>query len=645
MARVHPLRLTLHRRIVLEAGALGLALGLLVVLPWTTGGYLLLLDWVSGPNSAISPGLYGLSDNALDAMPWRLGIEAMRSVVGPQATAWLIVLLPFPIAAAGAAHLVRLGRLSSYAAAVVAVCSPIIVDRIMAGHVAYLLGISLLPWLLSSALNARTQQRWFSARTAGWYALSIAISPHMAWIGGMVLLLVTLLPSMTRRDVVRLLLTGLAAAGTYAYAAGVVLTGVPTLRIGDADLTAFATAPGPGGILPTVLTLHGYWRDWDNQVRNVLGAGFWALVIAMAVVLVIGLSAALRTGNRRGRLAVAFIVIGAILASGTQGPFGWLYGWAFAHVPLFETMREPAKWLALVQLGYVIGIAFGVQALQRSARLAERARRPVAVVAMLLPLAMLPALAWGLGGRVSTSGYPAGWTAAAARLDPAPARMLFLPWHGYQPFSFTGDRTVATPAGAYFPGSVLSSSAVEVGALRTDSTSQQQAAMDELVAAGGGADFAGSLTRLGVTHVGLSRGTEDDRYAWVADQPGLTLVQDDVDFALYRVDAAVPGLDRLRPAGPVQFTVLAGAPGTVILPVEFSTGWELDGRPGTRTPEGTIAFDAGPDRAQIVYRPWAWIKVGIIVSLLALLTIVIAGLVEHRIDLSRLRRTRDATDA
>ena len=113
---------------------------------------------------------------------------------------------------------------------------------------------------------------------------------------------------------------------------------------------------------------------------------------------------------------------------------------------------------------------------------------------MLLPLAVLPALAWGLGRtRRRRSDYPASWAAAAERVDPAPARMLFLPWHGYQPFTFTQDRTVATPAGAFFPGPVLSSSAVEVGPLRSDSTSQQQAAMDDLVAAGGGTDFAASL--------------------------------------------------------------------------------------------------------------------------------------------------------
>ncbi len=641
MASVTASRPVPHARVVAESGLLGLAVGLLVVLPWIAGGYLLLLDWVSGPESAISPGLYGLSSNSLDAMPWRLGVEATRLAVGPVATAWLIVLLPFPIAAAGAAHLVRMGRLPSYAAASLAVCSPLIVDRLMAGHVAFLLGISLLPWLLSSALNARTQQRWFSARTAGWYALAISISPHMAWLGGTVLLLVTLLPRMSLRDAVRLVLTGLAAAGTYAFAAAVVLTGAPTLTIGDADLEAFATRPGPGGVLPTVLTLHGYWRDWDNQVRNVLGPAFWVVVAALAIVIVIGLLAMLRLGNRRGRLAVAFVAIGAVLAAGAQGPFAWAYEWAFDNLPLFTTMREPAKWLALVQLGYVIGIAAGVQEIQRTGRLAAWLRRPAAIVATLLPLTMLPALAWGLGGHVETSQYPEGWRAGAARVDPAPARMLFLPWHGYQPFPFTDERTVATPAAAYFPTSVLSSSAVEVGPLRTDSSSQQQAFVDELVAAGGGPDFAGSMSRLGVTYVGLSRGVEDDRYTWLDRQPGLTAVIDDPEFTLYRVEIPVPGLERLRSDGPAQFTVASGEPGTIILPVEYSTGWELDGSPGAATPEGTIAFTVGPERAQITYRPWALIRIGIIVSLMTLLAIFVAGLVEHRADLRLRRRSPD----
>ena len=634
MEPVTSARLSPHARIVIESGLIGLVIGGLVVAPWVVnGGYVLLLDWVSGPSSTISPGLYGLSENALDAMPWRLGIEGMRQVFGPATTAWLVVLIPFPIAAAGAAHLVRMGRLPSYAAALVATCNPAIVDRVTAGHVAYLLGLSLMPWLLSSALNARTQQRWFSARTAGWYAASIAVSPHQAWLGGMVLLIVTLLPRVRARDIVRLLLTGLAAAGIYAYAAVVVLTGVPTLSIGDADLAAFATKAGPGGLLPTVLSLHGYWRDWDGQVRNVLGPVTVLVVVAAGAVILAGLAALIRTGNRRGPLAIAFIAVGAVLACGTQGPFGWLYQWAFETVPLFATMREPAKWLGLVQLGYVIAMAAGVQAILDRPRPATRVRYGLAIAACCLPLAAMPALGWGLGGRIASSDYPEGWYAAAAALDPAPARTLFLPWHGYQPFDFTDQRAIATPAAAFFPGPVLSSNAVEVGPLRSDSTSPQQAAMDELVASGGGPDFAGALARLGVTSVAVARGQEDERYTWVSQQPGLALVLDTPSLSLYRVNAPVPGGERLEFAGPAQFTVAPGAPGTVIVPVDFSPGWQLDGRPGTQTPEGTIAFEVGPEQAQILYAPWSKIRIGIVISLLALLAILVAGLIEHRADL------------
>ena len=104
-------------RVLAESGLLGLALGLVVVAPWMGSGYLLLLDWVSGPEQALTPGVYGLSGSALDAMPFRLATQALRGLVGPAVTAWLLILAFFPLAAAGAAAAAGGGRWRAWPAA------------------------------------------------------------------------------------------------------------------------------------------------------------------------------------------------------------------------------------------------------------------------------------------------------------------------------------------------------------------------------------------------------------------------------------------------------------------------------------------------------------------------------------------------
>lgn len=627
-------------RLPLEAGALGLLVGLAVVAPWIAGSargeFLLLTDWVSGPTSTISAGMYGLADEALDAMPWRIAIQVLRDTVGPEHAAWLLVLLPFPVAAAGAAHLVRGGRLSAYSAALVVCCSPLVVDRIAVGHVPFLVGIATLPWLVASARHARSQNRWFSARTTGWLALSVSISPHMAWVGGMALLLVAVVPKPTWRDLARLTLVVLAAAGVYAYAIAVLLAGVPSMSVGRADLAAFATrSDAAGGLLVSALTLRGFWRDSADRVATDLGP--WAAPFALLIlaVVVLGIVTLVRSRTTRGPLAVAFIIVGALLSMGADGPIGPVYQLAFEHVPLFEAMREPQKWSALTQLGIAIAMAGAVQGLvERTTR--PRLSRAGAIAVTALPLALLPSLAWGVGGTITTSAYPEGWRAADATLSNE--LTLVLPWHGYQPYSFTGGRSVATPGAAFLSPPVLTSAAVEVGPLRTNSTSERQRFLDGLIAEGGGASFADDLALLGVRQVAVARNAApDEDYSWLDGQAGLRKVLSTPTMDVYRVLSPTPGGERVRAAGPVAFQIAAGTPGTVVIPVECSEGWRLDGQPGTCTRAGTLAFEVGSGAARVDYAPWALIKPGLLVSLAMLALLVGAGLVEHAADLRRRR--------
>ena len=659
----------MRTRVTLEAAVGGLIVGLAVVVPWMRGGYLLLLDWVSGPNQTLTPGIYGLSGSALDAMPFRIATQVLREVFGSSATAWLIILIFFPLAAAGASVAAGGNRWRRLSAALFMVCNPVVVDRVRVGHVAFLLGMALLPWLYAALLEARRQRKWFAVRPALWFALAISVSPHAAWLGIVVVLAVAVLPRPSWRDLVRSAQVTLSAGLVYSYALVLWLTNTPALRVTDADLEAYATRAGPGGLLPTVATLHGFWRTADvDTVRDWLGPGFGMLVTVMlAVAVVVGYTVLWKAEFDRATPLIAVTVVGLLLAAGVSGPAGGVYRFAFDNLPLFEAMREQQKWIALVLLGYAV--AFGVSVEWFAARVSDRSVL-FALPLALAPVVIAPTLVWGLGGSISTSRYPEGWSQANARMGSGDGLALFLPWHAYQPFGFSDDRTIATPANAFFDRTALTSDAVELPGLRTDSTSLRTAYVDRLVADGGGDAFGRLVAPLGVEYVVLAKTSELPDYGWVRRQPDLALVLDTATMAVYRVEARGTGrvvarrsatyeqtlqwaaagelgTEAITPTGGVdggrsqaagslrklsatQWQVEAGSSGWVVIPEEYSDGWQVDGVAGIPTLAGTIAFDAPGDALTVSYAPWRWLLPATFASTAVLFALIVGGLIEHR---------------
>ncbi|MGV1003896.1 MAG: hypothetical protein ACOYEV_03815 [Candidatus Nanopelagicales bacterium] len=697
-------------RLRLEAGLLGLLLGLAVVWPWTRGGYLLLLDWVSGPNQNLTGGVYGLSSSALDAMPFRVGTALLRGWLGADVTAWLIVLAFFPIAASGIAAAAGGPRLRAYPAVALFCLNPFVLDRLRAGHVTVLLGVAALPWLFTLARDAKAANRLLAVRPALTFALAVSVSAHAAWLGGAVLAAVALLPSPTRRDLARTLFIVAGGAAVYAYAIVLFAVGTQTLAVTSADLSAFGTQSLPGGLLVTALSLRGFWRNTADAPLDLLGPVLGgALLAAMLVMVGAGLARLWRREPRTGMPLTALTVGGLLAGTGMSGPIAPLYQWAFDHLPLFEAMREQAKWFALTLLGYSVGFGVGVQwlgelALARAPAASPRPegtatfqftpRLGVLLASLIgaLPLMLLPVYVNGLGGSIRTSAYPAGWWAADQKMGAGDGVVMLLPWHAYQPFAFTDGRTIATPAGAFFRRPVLISDAVELPALRTDSSSRRTAYVDRIMAAGGSTGFGSLVAPLGVEYVVLSRQTAPrtaastpDEYSWLPRSRDLTPVLDHPDIQVYRVKvggvgrvrtarvASVPAAIKLADQGalgseavlaaaapeamggrsadsgglervaPTAWAVAAGRPGWVVIPEEYSPGWKTaSGTAGVATAAGTIALHLDAAATTVTYAPWRVIRVGLITSGLSLLALLVTGICEH---LTRLRRRWRARSA
>ncbi|MEV4279449.1 hypothetical protein [Actinoplanes xinjiangensis] len=656
-----------------ESVLLGLVAGVLVVAPWTRSGHLLLLDWVSGPHQALTPGLYGLDPAALDALPYRLATHGIRTLFGAGATSWLMVLAYFPIVAGGVSALAGGSRWRRHPAALFACLNPFVVERIQAGHVPFLLAVALLGPMAASALHARRRGRWFAARPAGWYALAISVGAHAAWLGAAVLVAIALLPRPRWPDVVRTAVVIVSAGCVYAYAAVVVANAILTVRVGDLDLEVYATYPGSAGLAATVATLRGFWRGAaDSSPEAALGLAPGVVLVVAAVV---GLARLCRSEPVTGVPMVAVTVTGLLLGAGIDGPLGTVYRIAFDALPLFEAMREQQKWVALAMIGYAVGIGATVEAVMSRLRPSRSLLRQAVAVASAPALIGMYAtvgasLVWGLGGSVRVSHYPPAWYAADRLMGAGDESVLFLPWHQYQPFTFTSARTVATPAGAFFRRPVLSSDATELGPVRSNSASRRMAYLDEVIARGGGGGFGRLIAPLGVRYVVLARDRESDTYAWLGRQRDLAPVLRTAELDVYRVtvdgtgrvvsardgdladalgwaggghlgteavlsgagDGVVPSAASggARRDGSTRWHVAEGAPGWVVLPEEWSANWTAGDQVTRPTVAGTVAVRAGSGAFTVRYTPWKWLRLGLAVSLFSLTALLVAGVLEHR---------------
>jgi hypothetical protein len=78
---------------------------------------------------------------------------------------------------------------------------------------------------------------------------------------------------------------------------------------------------------------------------------------------------------------------------------------------------------------------------------ADTAGTVLGVLALLVPVLLLPGLAWGAAGRLRPAWYPATWLSAAQTLDasPAPGSVLLLPWATYRTPPWNHGEVVLDP--------------------------------------------------------------------------------------------------------------------------------------------------------------------------------------------------------
>ena len=455
-------------------------LATLIVGPMMRGGWVLLLDWVTGPEVTYADRIG--AGSSLPAGPVFFGGAAVLQWLFGAAVGWLLPWCTLVLAGVGAARLAGVGAperrpsdrrpsdgwhggwrgmISPLTAVTAYVWNPFVHERLYAGQLGVLLGYAILPFLARAALHAfdtegsdeiggergrgtrRGTHRSCAILGATW-AVGTAASIHFAVLGAVVVGATFAAVAIVRRKIRwRELLVGTAVV--------LALTGAWLLpRVSNAPATgndetvdAFATRADPHlGLAAGVALQSGFWRPSLGEPNSTSGWWFALAGGTMGGATLVGYAA---LWTRRRSLAVTGAVLGAVgwlLGQGANGIVGPLFT-SLTHVPGMRVMREAGKFISLVSLATTIGLAAFAHVVagllplhdrggrgadqaavaRVGARLATVAGRlaglaVLAVAALpVMPAALTPGLFWGVGGRLAAVRYPPAWFELRATLD------------------------------------------------------------------------------------------------------------------------------------------------------------------------------------------------------------------------------------
>jgi hypothetical protein len=275
-----------------------------------------------------------------------------------------------------------------------------------------------------------------------------------------------------------------------------------------------------------VLRLQGFWAESHQLFKlpqDVL-PGWGTVRLLVWTLVTTGAVGLWRASRQLGAFFTLLLVAGMLLAAGMGSGLLTHLGY-----------REPQKFTACVALAFAVFAAYGAHAayawaLQKRQELWQ-GLLPAAVA--LVILLFTPGIYWGFGGQLSPRHYPAGWSSAAEYLRAHPGRFntVFLPWHQYMSFGFSG-RVIASPGNVFFPHTIVSNDP-ELGAITPPKNASVTQIGQALVPQAPHNALGPTLTRYNVRYILLAKDYDYTKYAYLQHAPGLRLVSDDASLALY----------------------------------------------------------------------------------------------------------------
>ncbi|TQR86995.1 hypothetical protein D8S82_08950 [Mycobacterium hodleri] len=523
--------------------------------PLLAPGYLLLRDAVSTPKAYLTDAALGLTEAAPRALPQDFFVAVASHVVDGGVVVKLLLVAGLWLAGWGAARLADVvvpaaGLAGQFVAATLAVWNPYVAERLLQGHWSLLVGYGCLPWVAVAVLRLRG-----SGDDATWWPVLFWIAVAGLTPTGLMLAATVALACCAAQGTGRsrpwcaAVSLGAAVLGALPWLVAPMLAG--SLSSSQAaGVPEFAARAEPG--LGTLGSLAGLGGIWNGQAVPDTRTTLFALVATavLLVVVVVGLPTAVRCPGARPLLVLAAVAVIAPALMAT-GPGLAAVEAVVRAVPGLGVLRDAQKWVALALPGYAVAGASAVVTVARRVP-----RGAAAAVCCLALIAVLPDLAWGVGGKLASVQYPPGWTTAAALVNADPRPVVVLPQASMRHFPWAGDAPVLDPLPRWVSADVLTTGDLNIGGRTVPGEGTHARAVERLVLSGSGVE---ELSAAGVGWV-VVEGRE-------GPQLSLPVAFADDDIAVYRVGGDRPAASHRGIAIAAHLAwlaaVLAGAAGMI----------------------------------------------------------------------------------
>ncbi len=429
-------------------------LALVVFGPLLIGpGYWLFGDMVFVPDQPWKAAWLGLDGALPRAVPMDALVSVVTQVVPGSWVQRALLVGGFVLGGIGVGRVVRDHAWYARGAAITLLLwNPWVYERLLIGQWAILLGYLALPWVVLAARRLRADPRggWPEAAIA--VAIAAVCSPSSGVMAAAVLAVLAI--TRDRRTWLATAIVGVAANLTWL---------VPALAAETADVSAdgvfagfAASAESGAGLLPSLLSLGGIWKSSilpDARTSAILVL----LSCLLTVVAAAGLRRAVRDQPGEWRRLAALGLGALVIAAAPAVPGGAeAIEDLAARLPGLALLRDSHRFLAPLGVALAVGASGAATAVRERVRQGREALWSVVGLIVIAPVLLLPVLAWGGGGELDRSSYPAEWDDVADLLADDPGPVVVLPWTGsYRGYDWNDRRAVLDPAPRYFPGEVL----------------------------------------------------------------------------------------------------------------------------------------------------------------------------------------------